>query len=76
MTLRKTLWYFLYYKRPSWISCVIGDQVFEHEIPQNKNVILNTKVKFVCPLCTPTWSIIMIIETLSAIFGGHFVLQF
>ena len=54
MTFRKTLWYFLYYWRPSWISCVIGDQVLEHEIPQNKNVILNTKVKFVCPLCTHT----------------------
>ena len=47
MTFRKTLGYFLYYKRPSWISWVIGDQVLEHEIPQNKNVILNTKVKFV-----------------------------
>ena len=70
MTFRKTLWYFLYYWRPSWISYVIGDQVLEHEIPQNKNVILNTKVKFVCPLCTHTWSIIMIIETLSAILAA------
>ena len=31
-------------------NCVIVDQVFEHEIPQNKKVILNTKLKFVCPL--------------------------
>ena len=54
MTLRKALWYFLYYWRPSWIFCVIVDQVLEHEIPQNKNVIVNTKVNFVCPLCTQT----------------------
>ena len=53
-TFRKTSWYFLYYWRPTWIFCVIFDQVLEHEIPQNKNVILNTKVKFVCPLCTQT----------------------
>ena len=25
---------------------MIVEQVLEHEIPQNKNVILNTKVKF------------------------------
>ena len=34
-----------------------------------KNVILNMKVKFVCPLCTQTWCIIMLIETLSAILA-------
>ena len=50
--------------------CVIFDQVLEHEIPQNKNVIFNTKVKFVCPLCTQTWCIIMIIENLSAILAA------
>ena len=52
--LEKTLWYFLYYWRPSWIFCVIVGQVLEPEIPQNKNVILNSKVKFVCPMCTQT----------------------
>ena len=36
MTFRKTLWYFLYYWRPSWIFCGIVDQVLEDEIPQNK----------------------------------------
>ena len=58
MTLRKTLWYFLYYWRPSWIFCVIVVQVLKHEIPQNKNVILNTKGKFVCPPCTQIWFIL------------------
>ena len=48
---------------------MIVDQVLEHEIPQNKYVILNTKVKFLCPLCTQTWCIVMIIETLSAILA-------
>ena len=70
MTFRKTLWYFLYYWQPSWIFCVIVDKVLEHKIPQNKNVILNTKVKFVCPLCIQTWYMIMIIETLSAILAA------
>ena len=32
----------------------IVDQVLEYEIPLNKNVILNSKVKFVCPMCTQT----------------------
>ena len=54
------------------IFCIIGGHLgflrdnwpgLEDEIPQNKNVILNTKVKFLCPLCTQTWCIIMIIET-------------
>ena len=50
--------------------CVIVDQILEHEIPQkNKNVIWNTKVMFVCPLCIQTWCIIMIIEILSAILA-------
>ena len=39
MTLRKTLWYFLYYWRPSWIFCVIVDQVLEHEIPQKQKFV-------------------------------------
>ena len=34
--------------------CVIVDQVLEHKMPQNKNVILNLKVKFVCRMCTQT----------------------
>ena len=42
----------------------------------NKNVILNSKVKFVCPMCTKTWCIIMIIETLSAILAAILFLQF
>ena len=76
MIFRKTLWYFLYYWRPSWIFCVIVDQVLEHEIPQNKNGILNRKVKFVCPLCTQTWCIILIIETLSAILAAILFFNF
>ena len=55
MNFRKQLWYFLYYWWPSWIfniDCVIVDQFFEHEILQNKKGILNTKIKFVCPLCS------------------------
>ena len=56
--------------------CVIVDQVLEHEIPQNKNGILNTKVKFVCPLCTKTWCIILIIETLSAILAAILFFNF
>ena len=43
---------------------------FLRDIPQNKNVILNTKIKFVCPLCTQKWCIIMIIETLPAILAA------
>ena len=73
MTFRKKLWYFLYYWRSFWIFriyCVIVDQVFEHDIPQKKKVILNTKVKFVCPLCTQTWCINMTIVTLSAILAA------
>ena len=70
MTFRKTLWYFLYYWRPSWIFRVIVDQVLEHEIPKNRNVILNTKIKFVCPLCTQTSCTIMIIETILAILAA------
>ena len=46
------------------------DQVLEHETPQSKNVLLNTKVKFVCPLCTQTCCIILIIETLPAILAA------
>ena len=49
---------------------MIVDQVLKHEIPQNKNVILNTKDKFVCPPCTQICCIIMIIETLSAILAA------
>ena len=54
--------------------CVIVDQVLEHEIPQNKNVILNTKV-FVSAVHPDmmynhdNWDFI-------CYFGGHFVLQF
>ena len=49
MTFRKKLWYFLYCWRPSWSfnnNYNIVDQVSKKQIPQNKKVILNTKVKF------------------------------
>ena len=49
---------------------MIVDQVLEHETPQNRNAILNTKIKFVCPLCTQTCCIIMILETISAILAA------
>ena len=55
---------------------MIVDQVFKHEIPQNKKVILNTKVKFVCPLCTQTGCIIMIIVNLSAILAAILFFNF
>ena len=54
----------------------MAEQVLEHEISQNKNVIFNTKAKFVCPLCTQTWCIIMIIETLSAILAAILFFNF
>ena len=79
MTFRNKLLYFLYYWRLSWIftiNCVIVDQVFKHEIPQNKKVILNTKVKFVCPLCTQTGCIFMIIVNLSAILAAILFFNF
>ena len=79
MTFRKTLWYFKYYWRPSWIfnnNCVIFDQVSEHEFPQNKKVILIRKVKFVCRLCTQTWCIIMIIVISSPIVAAILFLNF
>ena len=75
MSFRKTLWYFLYYWRPFWIFCVIVDQVLEHEIPQNKNVILNESQVCVSDVHLDVmynhdnWDFI-------CYFGGHFVLQF
>ena len=58
------------------INCMIMDQVFKHEFPQNIKYFLNTKVKFVCPLCTQTWCIIMIIVTLSAILAAVLFFNF
>ena len=58
------------------INCIIVDQVFQHEIPQNWKDILNTTVKFVCQMCTQTWCIIMIIVILSAILAAILFFNF
>ena len=58
------------------INCVIVAQVFKHEIPQNKKGYFEHESQVVCPLCTQTWCIIMIMVTLYAILAAILSVNF